>query len=189
MLSSLAKLYEEGREMKRRNLELEDLVSRCVCSRASHHQDSRSHQARYLRAESFRKALIWQKRYLLVLISGDISPDPVFVVERDYKLDRLGRFRALVHGVIAVVRMRFLVKRWRTGKRAGAYSTPTPSTPGLPSLDLSPSPSPTLSRVGKTQSLSNYPLTGNRLPPTSPRNPPTFARSNSFKSPYPRGEL
>merc|ERR550532_333266 len=187
MLSSLAKLYEEGREMKKRNLELEDLMARCVCSRASHHQDSRSHQARYLRAESFRKALIWQKRYLLVLISGDISPDPVFVVERDYRLDRLGRFRALVHGVIAVVRMRFLVKRWRTGKRAGAYTTPTPTTPVLPSLDFSPSPSPTLSRVGKTQSLSNYPLTANnRLPPVSPRNPPTFARSNSFKSPFPR---
>ena len=182
MLSSLAKLYEEGREMKKRNLELEDQLSRCVST------DQRALQAKYLRSESFRKALIWQKRYLLVLISGDVSPDPVFVVVRDYRLDKLGRFRAVVHGVIAVLRMRFLVKRWRTGKRAGAYSSPTTprgcseASQYQQGLDVTPSHSPTPSRV-----LPSFPLAGQR-PLSSPRNPPTFARSNSFRSSVPRGE-
>ena len=172
--------------MKKRNLELEDQMSRCICSSAGHHSsDQRALQAKYLRAESFRKALIWQKRYLLVLISGDVSPEPIFIVDRDYRLDRLGRFRAVVHGVIATLRMRFLVKRWRTGKRAGAYSSPaTPRGWSEAGLELTPSQSPTPARI-----LSNFSQPAQRLPPTSPRNPPTFARSNSFRSSLPRGKL
>ena len=58
--------------------------------------------------------------------------------------------RAAVHSVIAVIRMRFLVRRWRSGKRAGAYTasaaTPLPSprgqlTSGRSSAVSSPAPS------------------------------------------------
>ena len=57
--------------------------------------------------------------------------EPVFTVTRDYTLTSSSRFRSAVHSVIAVIRMRFLVKRWRTGKRAGAHSSSvvTPTTP------------------------------------------------------------
>ena len=137
MLSSLAKLYEEGRVMKQRNSELEDQLTKCVCRIGSSSQSSSSNPdvktmlGKYLRADSYRKALVWQKRYLLVLLAGDNScQEPVFQVTKDYSLGRLAKFRSLVHGVIAVIRMRFLVKRWRTGKRAGAYKpSNTPTTP------------------------------------------------------------
>ena len=136
MLASLANLYEEGRVMKARNVELEDqlrmMTSRTETSSSSSSQDAKALLGKYLRADSFRKALIWQKRYLLVLIGGEaLTTEPVFPVTRDYRLAPLARFRAAVHGVTAVIRMRFLVKRWRTGKRAGAYlpTTGTPTTP------------------------------------------------------------
>lgn len=223
MLSSLAKLYEEGRVMKQRNSELEDQLTKCVCRIGSSSQSSSSNPdvktmlGKYLRADSYRKALVWQKRYLLVLLAGDNScQEPVFQVTKDYSLGRLAKFRSLVHGVIAVIRMRFLVKRWRTGKRAGAYKpSNTPTTPralseapvtarssgGVPSLDLSscqsPVPvsltSPSIPRSMKSMSVPNYPQFQPINPPhpkpsslSSPRQPPTFARSNSFKSPLPR---
>ena len=136
MLASLANLYEEGRVMKARNVELEDqlqmMTSSTDMSFSSSSQDTKALPGKYLRADSFRKALIWQKRYLLVLIGGEaLTTEPVFPVTRDYRLAPLARFRAAVHGVTAVIRMRFLVKRWRTGKRAGAYlpTTGTPTTP------------------------------------------------------------
>ena len=83
--------------------------------------------AKYLRADSYRKALIWQKRYLLVLLSGSdcVGIEPIFTVTRDYQLTAGARFRSAVHTVTAVIRMKFLVRRWRTGKRAGAYNGPT----------------------------------------------------------------
>ncbi|KAE8290088.1 Pericentrin Kendrin Pericentrin-B [Larimichthys crocea] len=58
---------------------------------------------RYLRAESFRKALVYQKRYLLLLLGGFQEP--------------LGRFRAAVRAVIAVSRMKFLTKKWQRAIR------------------------------------------------------------------------
>ena len=73
----------------------------------------------------------------------------------------------------------------------------------MPSLDLSschsPSASPTPPGSGairgvKSMSVPSYPrsqgsVSSPRAPPvTSPRQPPSFGRSHSFKSPLPRGE-
>ncbi|XP_029350413.1 pericentrin isoform X2 [Echeneis naucrates] len=78
---------------------------------------------RYLRAESFRKALVYQKRYLLLLLGGfqeceqatlclianmGARPSPPLSSHRP-----LGRFRAVVRVVIAVSRMRFLTRKWQ----------------------------------------------------------------------------
>ena len=89
MLTSLANLYEEGRVMKARNAELEDQLRMMTSSRtetsssSSSTQDARALLGKYLRADSFRKALIWQKRYLLVLIGGEaLTTEPVFPVTR-----------------------------------------------------------------------------------------------------------
>ena len=67
---------------------------------------------------SFRKALVWQKRYLLVVLSGgQPTPDPLFKVTTGQATHEGGKFVAAVHIVIAISRMKYLVKRWRSGKR------------------------------------------------------------------------
>ncbi|XP_047193520.1 pericentrin isoform X4 [Scophthalmus maximus] len=96
---------------------------------------------RYLRAESFRKALVYQKRYLLLLL-GDFQqceqytlcvianmgarPSPPLSSRRP-----LGRFRAVVRVVIAVLRMRFLTRKWqRAIRRLSVSGTVNGHAPG-----------------------------------------------------------
>ncbi|XP_031703854.1 pericentrin [Anarrhichthys ocellatus] len=82
---------------------------------------------RYLRAESFRKALVYQKRYLLLLV-GDFQQcerDTLCLIARmgarpapPLSHNRpLGRFRAAVRVVIAVLRMKFLTRKWQRAIR------------------------------------------------------------------------
>ncbi|KAK9534370.1 hypothetical protein VZT92_009414 [Zoarces viviparus] len=82
---------------------------------------------RYLRAESFRKALVYQKRYLLLLV-GDFQQcerDTLCLISRmgarpspPLSHNRpLGRFRAAVRVVIAVLRMKFLTRKWQRAIR------------------------------------------------------------------------
>ncbi|XP_054909615.1 A-kinase anchor protein 9 isoform X3 [Poeciliopsis prolifica] len=91
---------------------------------------------KYLRSESFRKALIYQKKYLLLLLGGfqeceeatlsllskmggrpSLSSLELFSQRRQ----GLSRFRSAVRVSIALSRMRFLVKRWH--KATGMSST------------------------------------------------------------------
>ncbi|XP_021112114.1 pericentrin isoform X1 [Heterocephalus glaber] len=87
----------------------------------------------YLRAESFRKALIYQKKYLLLLIGGFQDSEQetlsmiahlgVFPSRADKKMSTsrpFTRFRTAVRVVIAVLRLRFLVKKWQEVDRKGA---------------------------------------------------------------------
>ncbi|GLD47932.1 A-kinase anchor protein 9-like protein [Lates japonicus] len=97
---------------------------------------------RYLRAESFRKALVYQKRYLLLLLGGfqeceqatlcliahmGARPSPPLSSQRR----PLGRFRAAVRVVIAVSRMRFLTRKWqRAIRRLSISGTVNGHAPG-----------------------------------------------------------
>ncbi|XP_070970259.1 A-kinase anchor protein 9-like isoform X2 [Oncorhynchus clarkii lewisi] len=82
---------------------------------------------KYLRSESFRKALIYQKKYLLLLLGGfqECEEATLSIIARmgsrpshcsleSLTQSRRGltRFRSAVHVSIALSRMRFLVKRW-----------------------------------------------------------------------------
>ena len=85
---------------------------------------------KYLRCEAYRKALIYQKRYLLVLLTGyeDTETYALNEIRRltgDFKISGRKqksrrrrstnyrfRFRCYVTVVIAVIRMRWLVKKW-----------------------------------------------------------------------------
>ncbi|XP_077446103.1 A-kinase anchor protein 9 [Stigmatopora argus] len=83
---------------------------------------------RYLRSESFRKALVYQKKYLLLLLGGfqeceeatlallsrmgGRPPDGPGGGPRGQRGRGLTRFRSAVRVSIALSRMRFLVKRW-----------------------------------------------------------------------------
>uniref|UniRef100_A0A8D1Y6P2 Pericentrin/AKAP-450 centrosomal targeting domain-containing protein n=1 Tax=Sus scrofa TaxID=9823 RepID=A0A8D1Y6P2_PIG len=89
----------------------------------------------YLRAESFRKALIYQKKYLLLLIGGFQDSEQetlsmiahlgVFPSQADKKAPAsrpLARFRTAVRVVVAVLRLRFLVKKWQQVDGRGALA-------------------------------------------------------------------
>lgn len=97
---------------------------------------------RYLRAESFRKALVYQKRYLLLLLGGfqeceqatlcliatmGARPSPPLSAQSR----PLGRFRAAVRVVIAVSRMRFLTRKWHKAiRRLSVSGTVNVHAPG-----------------------------------------------------------
>ncbi|XP_062900185.1 A-kinase anchor protein 9 isoform X2 [Mobula hypostoma] len=83
---------------------------------------------KYLRAESFRKALIYQKKYLLLLLGGfqeceqatlsfiaRMGGHPCYtslqVITRRSR--SFTRFRSVVRVVVAISRLRFLVRRWQ----------------------------------------------------------------------------
>lgn len=93
---------------------------------------------KYLRSESFRKALIYQKKYLLLLLGGfqeceeatlsllsrmggRLSPSNLESLSQRRR--GLMRFRSAVRVSIALSRMRFLVKRWH--KATGMSSSPS----------------------------------------------------------------
>ncbi|RVE67246.1 hypothetical protein OJAV_G00115680 [Oryzias javanicus] len=92
---------------------------------------------RYLRAESFRKALIYQKKYLLLLLGfQECEEATLFLLTRmggrpslstldplSQRRRGLTRFRSAVRVAIALSRMRFLVKRWH--RAAGMSSAPS----------------------------------------------------------------
>ncbi|KAG1929013.1 A-kinase anchor protein [Pimephales promelas] len=103
---------------------------------------------KYLRAESFRKALVYQKKYLLLLLGGfqECEEATLSLIARmggqpththsHTSLESIGRqrrgftrFRSAVRVCIALSRMRFLVKRWQ--RAGGTVSTAIVSRNGL----------------------------------------------------------
>uniref|UniRef100_A0A2K6EZW3 Pericentrin n=1 Tax=Propithecus coquereli TaxID=379532 RepID=A0A2K6EZW3_PROCO len=97
----------------------------------------------YLRAESFRKALIYQKKYLLLLIGGFQDSEQetlsmiahlgVFPSKADKRITAsrpFTKFRTAVRVVIAILRLRFLVKKWQEVDRKGALAPGKAPRPG-----------------------------------------------------------
>ncbi|XP_062324892.1 pericentrin isoform X2 [Osmerus eperlanus] len=91
---------------------------------------------RYLRAESFRKSLVYQKRYLLLLLGGfqdceqatlcliarmGVHPSPPLSGQRR----PLTRFRAAVRAVVAISRLRFLTRKWQKAIRRSVTTSST----------------------------------------------------------------
>uniref|UniRef100_A0A8C2YLK1 A-kinase anchoring protein 9 n=1 Tax=Chinchilla lanigera TaxID=34839 RepID=A0A8C2YLK1_CHILA len=92
---------------------------------------------KYLRAESFRKALIYQKKYLLLLLGGfqecedatlallaRMGGQPAFT-DLEVITNRprgFTRFRSAVRVCIAVSRMKFLVRRWHRVTGSGSVN-------------------------------------------------------------------
>lgn len=86
---------------------------------------------KYLRVESRRKALAYQKKYLLCIVgSYQYCEENTLCVlaqltqdQRSYARlshNRKVRFRIAVFAIISIHRMKWLIQRWRTGKRVGA---------------------------------------------------------------------
>ncbi|XP_051568974.1 pericentrin-like [Myxocyprinus asiaticus] len=83
---------------------------------------------RYLRAESYRKSLVYQKRYLLLLLGGfqECEQGTLALIARmgaqptlsQPQVSRpLNRFRASVRVVIAISRLTFLTRKWQRATR------------------------------------------------------------------------
>eukprot|EP00076_Gallus_gallus_P023056 XP_015144709.1 pericentrin isoform X17 [Gallus gallus] len=92
---------------------------------------------KYLRAESFRKALVYQKKYLLLLLGGfqdceqatlsliarmGIYPSPADLQLSASRSRPFTKFRCAVRAVIAVSRLKFLVKKWNKLNRKNAQA-------------------------------------------------------------------
>ncbi|NXN18112.1 AKAP9 protein, partial [Indicator maculatus] len=92
---------------------------------------------KYLRAESFRKALIYQKKYLLLLLGGfqECEEATLALIARmggqpsytDLQIltqhsKGFTRFRSAVRVSIAISRMKFLVRRWHRVTGSGVLS-------------------------------------------------------------------
>uniref|UniRef100_A0A8C5ILP9 Pericentrin n=2 Tax=Passeriformes TaxID=9126 RepID=A0A8C5ILP9_JUNHY len=88
---------------------------------------------KYIRAESFRKALVYQKKYLLLLLGGfqDCEQATLSLIARmgiypsaDLQLSAshsrpFTRFRCAARAIIAISRLKFLVKKWnKVGRKS-----------------------------------------------------------------------
>lgn len=88
---------------------------------------------KYLRADSRRKALLYQKRYLLTIVGGyQLSEENTLTIlaqltkeQRSYtnmgrnrKSPKI-RFKSAVLLIISIHRMKWLILRWTTGRRIG----------------------------------------------------------------------
>ncbi|XP_018124649.1 A-kinase anchor protein 9 isoform X4 [Xenopus laevis] len=84
--------------------------------------------SKYLRTESFRKALVYQKKYLLLLLGGfqECEETTLALIGRmggqpsytgldviTHRTRSFTRFRSAVRASIAISRMKFLVRRWQ----------------------------------------------------------------------------
>ncbi|XP_027559007.1 pericentrin isoform X3 [Neopelma chrysocephalum] len=89
---------------------------------------------KYIRAESFRKALVYQKKYLLLLLGGfqdceqatlsliarmGIYPSPADLQLSGSRPRPFTKFRCAVRAIIAISRLKFLVKKWnKVGRKS-----------------------------------------------------------------------
>ncbi|KAM4668562.1 pericentrin isoform 5-T5 [Amazona ochrocephala] len=101
---------------------------------------------KYLRAESFRKALVYQKKYLLLLLGGfqdceqatlsliarmGIYPSPADLQLSGSRSRPFTKFRCAARAIIAISRLKFLVKKWnKVGRKSTQAETIAHSTGG-----------------------------------------------------------
>uniref|UniRef100_A0A8W8M7D5 Pericentrin/AKAP-450 centrosomal targeting domain-containing protein n=1 Tax=Magallana gigas TaxID=29159 RepID=A0A8W8M7D5_MAGGI len=90
---------------------------------------------KYLRADSYRKALVYQKKYLLLLLGGfqdceqttlaliarmGVYPSPEDLQRGTRPRRPVTAFRSAARVVVAVTRMRYLVRKWKRATRVGS---------------------------------------------------------------------
>ncbi|XP_032943897.1 pericentrin isoform X2 [Rhinolophus ferrumequinum] len=152
---------------------------------------------RYLRAESFRKALIYQKKYLLLLIGGFQDSEQetlsmiahlgVFPSKADKKIAPprpFTKFRTAVRVVIAISRLRFLVRKWQEVDRKGALMHGQVPRPGFPVPQQQHSPPETSGSPPTRDDSSSH--TRDPVPKASPRRSERSSPSPNSRSERPR---
>ncbi|XP_057326171.1 pericentrin-like isoform X3 [Microplitis mediator] len=155
LIDKLIRAREEIERNVIRVRELESLLQHSdnVSSSNDHQLVAKLHHlyAKYMRVDSKRKALAFQKRYLLCVIGGyQVSEEntrsmlaKLTSVERSFISEQTlnviktcpkARFRSAVLLVIAVRRMKWMVQRWRSGKRKPAPTLLSNSDQSYPAL-------------------------------------------------------
>lgn len=90
---------------------------------------------KYLRTESFRRALVHQKRYLLIVLGTYEANEAKVLSMVNGKLNapvsarKRPSLKSVALVVIAIERMKFILRRWHTGKRVCAKGIFTHNTP------------------------------------------------------------
>lgn len=89
---------------------------------------------KYLRTESFRRALIHQKRYLMIVLSTyECNEAKVLSLVNNNQIlpkrKKRPSFKSVALLAIAIERMKFILRRWHTGKRVCAKGIFTHNTP------------------------------------------------------------
>ena len=111
MLATISKLQDERHDLRSKLYQASILPKKENLKQGDYY-------GKFLRSESFRKALIWQKKYLLVQISGGYFVTEPVMRFNPPQLVGVNKFRSVVHVIVSIQRMKYLVKRWRTGKRS-----------------------------------------------------------------------
>ncbi|CAH1116029.1 unnamed protein product [Phaedon cochleariae] len=127
--------------------------------------------AKALKLESTKKALIWQKRYLVEHLQfhhkhclKQALPNALAhrtEFRRDYTLKQ--RFRSVAFLIISVIRMKYLVRRWHSGVRivervnARHYKTATPRPDPIISAHYQPEPIISAHYPIEAKSSAHYP--------------------------------
>lgn len=128
---------------------------------------------KYLRTESFRRALVHQKRYLMIVLSTyECNETKVLTLVNNNEIlpkrRKIPSFKSVVLVAVAIERMKFILRRWHTGKRVGAKSIFMHNTPP---------------RRTHSASTINWNRSDAPLPNTlyHPQSPPSRDRSNLMK--------
>lgn len=108
-------------------------------------QKLRDIHSKYLKAESLRKSLIYQKKYLLLMLGGyqeteeqtlrilasmGGSPDKRTLSSR--YVSPLHKFKSAVSAVCAIWRLKFYVRHWRRACKIGGQALTTNPSNGYP---------------------------------------------------------
>ncbi|MCI4375904.1 hypothetical protein PGIGA_G00114810 [Pangasianodon gigas] len=103
---------------------------------------------KYLRAESYRKSLVYQKRYLLLLLGGfqDCEQATLALIARmgaqpsliSQASRPISRFRSAVRALIAISRLKFLTRKWQRATKKSSVGSVTVNSAAIRTEVLKP---------------------------------------------------
>ncbi|XP_078490094.1 uncharacterized protein LOC100186299 isoform X2 [Ciona intestinalis] len=154
---------------------------------------------RYLRAESFRKSLVYQKKYLILLLGGfqDCEEATLALIARmgaypssdslrhpiANRSNAYTKFRSAVRAVIAVCRLKFLVRKWKRAsttvstaiqsKHGIAIDVPVNGVTSHPTRRSDHPTSPYTSRTPSPRPIESQNPRSHDQPPTLRYEPPS----------------
>ncbi|XP_055703876.1 pericentrin isoform X3 [Phlebotomus papatasi] len=179
MAETLRQLGEEREALQKRVRDLETVTAVPNLSRDDLEERANHLFGKYLRVESFRKALVHQKRYLMIVLASYQETEANALAMLHTKQGKVPKkrrksFRAIAFVVVAIERMRFIVRRWQSGKRIGAKAIFSVSH-GLPRRSASAHTNIWTHIAAEEQAFS---------PPSRERNPQRLLQAPSLIADY-----